>query len=80
MKFGSPDEKNEWGKRGRQEGLEFIFSYLQGGSGPLCIGSKLDVELQVWAEAFQALSPVPSFEVGKQPTAWVRTKKEQPNN
>lgn len=55
-------------------------SYLQGGLGPLCVGSKLGVELQVGTEALQPLSPVPSFQVGKQLSAWVRTIKELPKN
>ena len=65
-----------------QEGKDLRLSsdYLQGGLGPLCVGSELDVELQVWAEAFQPLSPVPSFEEGKQLSVWVRTVKEQSNN
>lgn len=65
-----------------QEGNDLGLSsgYLQGGPGPLCVGSKLGVELQVGAEAFQPLSPVPSFQVGKQLSAWVRTVKEQSNN
>lgn len=65
-----------------QEGKDLRLSsgYLQGGPGHLCIGSKLSVELQVGAEAFQPLPPVPSFEVGKQLSAWVRTVKEQSSN
>lgn len=55
-------------------------SYLQGGLGPLCVGSKLGVELQVGAEALQPLPPVPSFQAGKQLSAWVRTIKELPRN
>lgn len=57
-----------------------IPGYLQDGPGPLNIGSKLGVELQVVAEALQPLSPAPSFEVGKQLSVWVRTIKEQPRN
>ena len=70
-----------YGARGDEgKDLRSSSGYLQGGLGPLCIGSKLGVELQVGAEAFQPLSPVPSFEVGKQLSAWVRTVKEQSNN
>ena len=57
-----------------------LSGYLQDGPGPLNIGSKLGVELQVVAEALQPLSPAPSFEVGKQLSVWVRTIKEQPKN
>lgn len=63
-----------------EEGLEGPSGYLQGGLGPLRVGSKLGVELQVGAEALQSLSPVPSFQVGKQLSAWVRTTKELPQN
>lgn len=55
-------------------------SYLQGALGPVCVGSKLGVELQVGAEALQPLPPVPSFQVGKQLSAWVRTITELPKN
>lgn len=60
-----------------QEGknLRLSWGYLQGGPGPLCVGSKFGVQLQVGAEAFQPLSPVPSFEVGKKLSAWVRIVK-----
>lgn len=54
--------------------------YLQGGPGPLSVGSKLGVELQVGTEVLQPLSPAPSFKVEKQLSAWVRTMKEQPKN
>lgn len=66
--------------RAGEEGLEGPSGYLQGGLGPLRVGSKLGVELQVGAEALQSLSPVPSFQVGKQLSAWVRTTKELPQN
>lgn len=52
-----------------KEDLRSSSGYLQGGPGPLSVGSKLGVELQVGAEALQPLSPAPSFEVGKQLSA-----------
>lgn len=57
-----------------------LSGYLQDGPGPLNIGSKLGVELQVVAEALQPLSPAPSFEVRKQLSVRVRTIKEEPKN
>lgn len=70
MKFGSLGEKEMYGTR-EEEGKDLRSSsgYLQGGLGPLCVGSKLGVEFQVGAEALQPLSPVPSFQVGKQLSA-----------
>lgn len=81
MKVGSPDEEETYGTR-EKEGpdLKSSSGYLQGGPGPFCVSSILSVELQVGAEALQPLSPVPSFQVGKQLSAWVRTTEEQPKS
>lgn len=54
--------------------------YLQGGLGRLGVGSKLGVELEVGAEALQPPPPVPSFQVGKQLSARVKTIHELPKN
>ena len=81
MKFRSPDEEQMYRAR-EEEGRDLRSSsgYLQGCPGLFCIGSKLGVQLQVQTEALQPLSPVPSFQVRKQLSAWVRTIKELPKN